>query len=195
MGRHIYPRGRGGGAHVVYLDGKGVGVVDSGYVKERVLVGTISSGDHVVKLVHKDMFWEDNEGERVVNLYFQERKEEPAPVQEEVVTPETEKPQEAKPSQENKIPPRAAMATDTLKAETGEPITFDASASSDPDSNTLTFTWNFDDGEKGKGKKIVHEYREPGSYDVVLLVSDGQYESYAFITVTIEKSRGGENQQ
>ena len=55
----------------------------------------------------------------------------------------------------------------------GEPVTFDASDSYDPDgSNTLKYTWDFGDGSTGSGVTAKHTYSSPGKYKVVLIVTD-----------------------
>ncbi|TDU87829.1 PKD domain-containing protein [Kribbella voronezhensis] len=50
---------------------------------------------------------------------------------------------------------------------------FNASASSDPDGNTLTYAWNFGDGQTGTGVNPNHTYASDGARTVTLTVSDG----------------------
>jgi large repetitive protein len=49
---------------------------------------------------------------------------------------------------------------------------FDASTSTDPDGDKLTYSWDFGDGQKGDGVKVDHAYTKPGIYKVVLTVDD-----------------------
>ncbi|MBW3583197.1 MAG: PKD domain-containing protein [Euryarchaeota archaeon] len=53
-------------------------------------------------------------------------------------------------------------------------VTFDASASYDPDGDPLTYTWNFGDNSAGSGAQTTHTYAEAGKYRVTLSLSDGQ---------------------
>jgi PKD repeat protein len=55
----------------------------------------------------------------------------------------------------------------------GEPVSFDASASSDPDGDPLTYQWNFGDGEAGSGMNPGHVYAAAGTFTASLVVSDG----------------------
>jgi len=49
---------------------------------------------------------------------------------------------------------------------------FDATSSSDPDGDLLTYTWDFGDNSKGEGAVTDHIYKESGSYNVFLTVDD-----------------------
>ena len=55
-------------------------------------------------------------------------------------------------------------------------IAFDASASSDPDKDALTYSWDFGDGLRGGGVSIAHEFSSGASFMVKLTVSDGKLE-------------------
>lgn len=53
-------------------------------------------------------------------------------------------------------------------------IVFDASASADPDGDSLQYTWNFGDGTyEQSGPVVIHTYEKGGKYPVVLTVNDG----------------------
>jgi ELWxxDGT repeat protein len=54
-----------------------------------------------------------------------------------------------------------------------QPLTFDGSASSDPDGDALEFDWDFGDGTRGTGATPMHTYSAAGEYWVTLVVSDG----------------------
>ncbi|MDH5780885.1 MAG: PKD domain-containing protein, partial [Candidatus Bathyarchaeota archaeon] len=54
----------------------------------------------------------------------------------------------------------------------GENITFDASASSDPDGTIESYAWDFDDGNTGTGVTTTHAYTTADTYDITLTVTD-----------------------
>jgi PKD repeat protein len=56
---------------------------------------------------------------------------------------------------------------------TGVPLSFNGSASSDPDAGqTLTYSWNFGDGNTGVGATPSHTYAVAGNYIASLKVTD-----------------------
>lgn len=50
---------------------------------------------------------------------------------------------------------------------------FDAGCSTDPDGDTLSYTWEFGDGSSATGINPSHTFAAPGSYSTTLAVSDG----------------------
>jgi PKD repeat protein len=54
----------------------------------------------------------------------------------------------------------------------GLPITFDASRTSDPDGDALSFRWDFGDGQFGAGVKTSHAYTTLQNYTIKLTVRD-----------------------
>lgn len=56
-------------------------------------------------------------------------------------------------------------------------VTFDGSASSDPNGDALTYSWDFGDGSFGSGVAPTHSYAAEGTYTVTLTVNDGQIDS------------------
>lgn len=72
--------------------------------------------------------------------------------------------------------PPVADAGGPYAGTAGEPVLFDASGSSDPDGDTLTFTWDFGDGTapvETTDTTVEHVYADPGTYTAQLTVSDG----------------------
>ncbi|MBI2448219.1 PKD domain-containing protein [Candidatus Microgenomates bacterium] len=51
-------------------------------------------------------------------------------------------------------------------------IAFNAGESFDTDGNILSYLWNFGDGSTGTGIDASHTYSQPGSYEIVLQVTD-----------------------
>jgi large repetitive protein len=51
-------------------------------------------------------------------------------------------------------------------------VAFDASRSTDPDGERLSYLWEFGDGESAGGRAVVHGYDGPGTYRATLRVSD-----------------------
>jgi PKD repeat protein len=51
-------------------------------------------------------------------------------------------------------------------------VTFDASASTDPDGQITNYNWNFGDTFTGAGQTVLHRYETQGEYTVTLTVTD-----------------------
>jgi hypothetical protein len=81
--------------------------------------------------------------------------------------------------------PPVAEAGSDITALANQEIFFDASQSSDPDNDNLTFFWNFGDGATDSKEKTSHIYLYPAQYIVTLLVSDGEFSDLDIITVNI----------
>lgn len=54
------------------------------------------------------------------------------------------------------------------------PVTFDGTASSDPDGDPLTYLWSFGDGVPGGVAALAHAYTQAGTFTVRLTVADGR---------------------
>ncbi len=68
--------------------------------------------------------------------------------------------------------PVARIKANRTKGGVPMTVVFDASSSSDPDEDDLSFAWDFGDGNTGKGARASHAYDQPGIYDVKVTVSD-----------------------
>ncbi|MBN1784335.1 MAG: PKD domain-containing protein [Candidatus Bathyarchaeota archaeon] len=68
--------------------------------------------------------------------------------------------------------PVAAFTESAHTLDTNEVISFDASASYDPDGTIVNFFWDFGDGTTGTGVSMEHSYPENGLYTVTLTVTD-----------------------
>lgn len=71
---------------------------------------------------------------------------------------------------ENQAP--QAWAGDTMVAEIGESIIFNASRSYDPEESNLTYHWDFGDSTTAEGMTHTHTYDEKGMFQVSLVVTD-----------------------
>jgi len=65
-----------------------------------------------------------------------------------------------------------ANAGKDARADPGQPILFDGSASRDPDGDIANYSWDFGDGKTAYGMVVVHSYDNSGTYKPVLTVTD-----------------------
>ena len=64
-------------------------------------------------------------------------------------------------------------------------VSFDGSGSSDPDSDPLTYSWDFGDGNSGTGVSPLHTYATGGTFTVVLTVDDGNGDTGSDTTTAV----------
>ncbi len=81
-------------------------------------------------------------------------------------------------------PPEAKFSSDNGRCG-GLDVTFDASDSSDPNGDALTYTWDFGDGTTAQGVNVSHSYANLDSAIVTLTVSDGEFSSGAVETISL----------
>lgn len=70
------------------------------------------------------------------------------------------------------VPPTAAFSASTQSGVAPVTVTFDASASSDPDGSVVSYAWAFGDGSTGAGRTTSHTYATAGTYVATLTVKD-----------------------
>lgn len=90
------------------------------------------------------------------------------------------------------LPPSASLGSNTLFAQPGDSIQFDASASSDGDGTITRYLWDFGDGSPfTQGVNQVHAYGSEGSYTVTLAATDNDGLTGATaITITVSSNAG-----
>lgn len=71
-------------------------------------------------------------------------------------------------------PPLAAAAADPASGPIPLAVQFTADGSSDPDGDTLTFSWDFGDGHSASGNQVAHTFEVAGSFTVTLTANDGR---------------------
>ncbi len=69
-------------------------------------------------------------------------------------------------------PPVAVISSSTATGEAPLIVHFDGTSSSDPDSQIVSYSWNFGDGSTSEGSRVSHSYSEPGTYQATLTVTD-----------------------
>jgi len=73
--------------------------------------------------------------------------------------------------------PSAAIEYSPQSPVTNESVTFNASASRDPDGHIVSYEWDFGDGTTTTGQSIEHAYTASGNYTVSLTVTDNASQS------------------
>ncbi len=81
-------------------------------------------------------------------------------------------------------PPVAQASATPLSGQAPLDVSFSSSGSTDPDGDALTYSWGFGDGDTSTEANPSHAYSSSGSYEVVLVVSDGALTSDP-VTLTI----------
>jgi len=82
--------------------------------------------------------------------------------------------------------PPTANAGGPYTGTAGVPLSFDGSASNDPDGSIVSYAWDFGDGNTGTGATTSHTYAAAGTFTVSLMVTDdGGLTDTATSTATI----------
>jgi len=71
-------------------------------------------------------------------------------------------------------PPVASFTWSPANPNVNESITFDGSASADPDGSIVSYAWTFGDGTSGSGAVVQKAYAQAGTHTVRLTVTDNQ---------------------
>ena len=73
----------------------------------------------------------------------------------------------------------------TVDAKVGEDLHF-IGLGVDPEGAKVSYRWDFGDGSVAVGSKVTHSYGNPGRYTATLIVSDGEFTTYARINLTVK---------
>lgn len=84
----------------------------------------------------------------------------------------------------NNLPPAAIATAQPTAAAIGQAVSFDGSASSDPDGSIASYSWDFGDGTRATTATASHTYGSAGTFVAKLTVTDNSG-STASATVTI----------
>jgi glucose/arabinose dehydrogenase/PKD repeat protein len=90
---------------------------------------------------------------------------------------------------EGNEPPTAVASADPVAGTAPLTVTFDASGSSDPDGDVMTYIWSFGDGSDEEITQLTHvqhTYQANGIYNATLRARDSEFEVSAPVTVQIQ---------
>ena len=85
-------------------------------------------------------------------------------------------------------PPVARATASARTAVVGAEVTFDATASFDPDGGALDYRWTFGDGATAEGPRVTHAYGDVGLYSATVVVTDADGESRASLPVRVGRA-------
>lgn len=84
------------------------------------------------------------------------------------------------------IPPTAVAAASPTSVTIGQAVSFDGTASSDPDGTIVSFAWDFGDGGQATTATVSHTYSTAGSFLARLTVTDNSGATgTATVTITV----------
>ena len=90
----------------------------------------------------------------------------------------------------NEAPTAGTATASRTTALQGASVSFTASGASDPDGDSLTYSWAFGDGGTGNGATASHVYTTSGSFTAVVTVSDGKKSATSSVAVTVRNLTG-----
>jgi parallel beta-helix repeat protein len=102
------------------------------------------------------------------------------------ITVHADNPQITRPPQVKLAAPTAAIAGQPVPAKMGQTIVLDASGSTDPGGNPLSFRWEFADGwpcsygTTASGPRVTHAFGKIGPHSVGVTVTNGRFSDLAY---------------
>ena len=86
-----------------------------------------------------------------------------------------------RPPKVNLVAPTAAKPGQPVPMKLGQPIVLDASGSTDPGDNPLTFRWDFNDGTTtATGPRVTHTFSKIGPFSVGVTANNGRFSDLAY---------------
>ncbi len=83
-------------------------------------------------------------------------------------------------------PPVASFTADSNPTTVGAVVTFNASASYDPDGRIISYAWEFGDLTRGNNQVTSHSYTSANTYNVTLTVTDNEsFTATAYVHVVV----------
>ncbi len=89
------------------------------------------------------------------------------------------------------LPPTAEFVATPASGVAPLAVSFDASASADPDGTISSYTWDFGDGNGSTGVTTSHTYVTPGTYSAALTVADDGGATVSASTTIVVTTGGG----
>jgi aryl-phospho-beta-D-glucosidase BglC (GH1 family) len=88
--------------------------------------------------------------------------------------------------------PNAVVSASPTSGTSPLTVRFDASGSSDPEGDALSYSWSFGDGSSASSATPSHTYSNSGNYAATLSVSDGELSDTASIAISVSSAGAGE---
>jgi DNA/RNA endonuclease YhcR with UshA esterase domain len=89
------------------------------------------------------------------------------------------------PGSANSAPDPVAILSSPSGGTVGQPLSFDATESSDPEGRELTYAWTFGDGATASGPEASHAFAGAGTFSVVVVVSNNERTATASSSVNV----------
>ena len=84
------------------------------------------------------------------------------------------------------LSPTASISSNSTSGTAPATIFFDGTGSYDTDGTIISYAWDFGDGSIGSGSSVNHTYAYPGSYNVLLSVTDDREDTNGEqLTITV----------